>query len=464
MAPMSTLFLARLQFAFTISFHYIYPPMSIGLGLILVIMEGLYLRTNNPLYHQMTRFWVRIFGLIFAIGVATGVVMEFEFGTNWAAYSRYVGDVFGSALASEGIFAFFLESGFLAILLFGWDKVPRGLHFLSTVLVAFGAHFSAVWITVANSWMQTPSGYHIVADGLKARAEITDFWAMVFNPSSIDRLLHVFAAAWSTGAWLVISVSSYYLLKKRHTDFAKASLKIGLLVAFVATVGNIVTGDMSAKGVARNQPEKLAAMEGVFEPNAPADVHMMGWVFADEERVAGMKAPIPGLLSWLVSGSRQTPVKGLKAFPKDERPPVNPVFQAYHGMVAVGMLLFALTLIGLFLWWRGTLFSERRLLWIFVFAVLGPQIGNQLGWITAEVGRQPWIVYRLLRTSEALSKTVQAGAVLSSLAMFTFIYALLFAVFIYLLDSKIRQGPEEDDLIPSKGPTCMSDLLKGHRA
>src|ERR1035438_8129099 len=257
---MDVLLLSRIQFALTSGFHYLYPPLSIGLGLMLVIIEGLWLKTRNPLYHQMARFWTKVFALTFAIGVATGIVMEFEFGTNWATYSRYVGDVFGSALAAEGIFAFFLESGFLAVLLFGWDKVNRKMHFFSTCMVCLGAHFSAIWITVANSWMQTPTGYHIVGEGLKARAEITDFHAMVFSPSSLDRLLHVYAAAWATGAWLIISVSSYYLLKKRHTDFAKASLKIGLLVAFVATVGNLVTGDMSAKGVARNQPEKLAAM------------------------------------------------------------------------------------------------------------------------------------------------------------------------------------------------------------
>jgi cytochrome d ubiquinol oxidase subunit I len=448
---MTALSLSRMQFAFTVAFHYIYPPLSIGLSLILVVMEGLYLRTNNLLYHQMTRFWVRIFGLIFVIGVATGLVMEFEFGTNWATYSRYVGDVFGSVLASEGIFAFFLESGFLAILLFGWDKVPRGLHFLSTVLVAFGAHFSAVWITVANSWMQTPAGYHIVGEGLNARAEITSFWAMVFNPSSLDRLSHVYMAAWATGAWLVISVSSYYLLKKRHLDFAKASIKIGLAVAFISAVGNIVTGDTSAKGVARNQPAKLAAMEGVFEPYAPADVHLFGWIPAGEERVIGVKAPVAGLLSWLVHGDRTAPVPGLKSFPADERPPVNIVFQAYHGMVGVGMLLFGLTLVGLFFLWRGTLGEQRELLWVFVFAVVGPQVANQLGWISAEVGRQPWIVYKLLRTSAALSKTVQAGAILGSLVMFTFIYVLLFAVFIFLLGHKIQQGPDEDDLVPAQG-------------
>jgi cytochrome bd ubiquinol oxidase subunit I len=459
---MTALHWARLQFAFTIAFHYIYPPLSIGLGLILVLMEGLYLKTNNVLYHQMTRFWVRVFGLIFAIGVATGVVMEFEFGTNWAAYSRYVGDVFGSALASEGIFAFFLESGFLAILLFGWDKVPRGLHFLSTVLVAFGAHFSAVWITVANSWMQTPSGFHIVGEGLRARAEITDFWAMVFSPSSMNRLIHVYLAAWQAGAWLVLSVSAFYLLKKRHVDFAKASMKIGLMVAALSSVGQLVSGHASAVGVGRNQPEKLAAFEGHYARSAPAGVYLFGWVNGQKESVTGLE--IPGLLSRLVRGDAQKPILGLKAFLPADRPPVNATFQSYHLMVAVGMALLGLSLLGVFFWWRGTLFETSWILRIFVVAVLGPQIANQAGWFAAELGRQPWIVYHLLRTSEALSKTVSSNMIISSLVMFAFIYALLFAVFIFLLDQKIRQGPDADDLTPAAGPALLRDLLGGPRA
>src|SRR5215467_5738304 len=203
---MDVLGLARLQFGATISFHYIYPPLSIGLGIMLVLMEGLWLKTGNSIYHQMARYWTKVFALTFAMGVATGIVMEFEFGTNWATYSRYVGDVFGSALAAEGIFAFFLESGFLAVLLFGWERVGRGMHFFATCMVCLGAHFSAIWIVVANSWMQTPAGFHIVGEGMHARAEITDFRAMVLNPSSLERILHVYLGAWQAGAWLVLSV------------------------------------------------------------------------------------------------------------------------------------------------------------------------------------------------------------------------------------------------------------------
>src|ERR1041384_8833505 len=208
--------LSRIQFAFTIAFHYIYPPMSIGLGVVMVLMEGMYLKTGNVIYEKMTRFWVKIFALIFGIGVATGIVMEFEFGTNWAVYSRYVGDVFGSALAAEGIFAFALESGFLGILIFGWNRVGPRVHFFSALMVLLGSMFSAVWIVVANSWQQTPTGFHIVGKGLDARAEIIDFWAMVFNPSSVERVLHVWVAAFLAGSFLVLSISAYYLLNNKH--------------------------------------------------------------------------------------------------------------------------------------------------------------------------------------------------------------------------------------------------------
>jgi cytochrome bd ubiquinol oxidase subunit I len=442
---MSALVLGRMQFALTISFHYIFPPLTIGLSLILVLLEGWFLRTGRVLYHQMARFWVKIFGLAFALGAASGVVMEFEFGTNWSAYSRYVGDVFGSPLAIEGVFAFFLESIFLGVLLFGWDRVSKKMHFVSTVLVCLGAHLSAVWITVANSWMQTPAGFHLVGEGLHARAEITSFWAMVFNPSAFDRLAHVFMSAWSTGAWLVVGVAAYYLLKKRHLDFAKSSIKMGLILAFLTSVGNFVTGDLSAKGVARHQPEKLAAMEGVFDPLAPADLNFFGWVHQTEEKVSRLKVPIPGLLSWLAFGDRRAAVVGLKAFPKEDWSPVNPVFQSFHLMVGLGGLLLVFASAGIFFWWRGNLFDFRPLLWIFVWAALGPQVANQAGWYTAEMGRQPWVVYHLLRTSAGLSKVVSARTILASLVMFTLIYALLLTLFVSLLLKKIRQGPSEED-------------------
>ncbi len=433
--------LARLQFAVTIMFHYIYPPLSIGLGLIMVIMEGIYLKTKNPLYLDMAKFWTRVFALTFAIGVATGIVMEFEFGTNWAAYSRYVGDVFGSALAAEGVFAFFLESGFLALLLFGWNRIGPKLHFFSALMVCLGAHFSAVWIVVANSWMQTPAGYHIVKNGPTMRAEITDFWAMVFNPSSMTRLSHVLVGTWLAGAFLVISVSAWYLLKKRHIKFARASLKIGLVVALVSCILQLFTGDRSGKVVAQYQPLKLAALEGVYETTKDAPISVFAIPNPWEDRLM-FNIAIPGLLSFLAYGDFDAEVKGLDAFPKKDWPHVGLTFTTYHLMLYMwgGMLLAAV--LGVYAWCRGKLETSRWILWFAVFSVLFPQIANQAGWISAEVGRYPWIVYDLLRISEGLSQSVTGTQVLSSLIMFSVVYTFLFILFIYLLTQKIRHGPE----------------------
>ncbi len=444
---MDVLTLARIQFGATVAFHYIYPPLSIGLGVLLVVMEGLWLKTKNPVYHQMARFWTKVFALTFAIGVATGIVMEFEFGTNWATYSRFVGDVFGSALAAEGIFAFFLESGFLAVLLFGWDKVSRKVHFFSTCMVCLGAHFSAVWIVVANSWMQTPAGYKIVPHNGVQRAEITDFWQLVFNPSSMDRLFHVLCGAWQAGAFLVVSVSAWYLLKKRHLDFARASLKVGLTVALTASLLQLVSGHISAQGVAKNQPAKLAAFEGLYNTTSNAPLTLAGWVDEKSERVVGIQ--VPGMLSFLAHNDVYATVIGLNNYAREDRPPVQASFQFFHGMVGIGFAMIAIAALGFLYFRHGSLHERRWLLWILVFSVLGPQIANQLGWFAAEVGRQPWIVYGLMRTPAGLSAVVKANAVLASLILFTFIYFLLFAVFIYLLNDKIQHGPDDADLTPS---------------
>lgn len=421
--------------------------MSIGLGILLIFMEGMYLKTKNPMYERMTKFWVKIFALTFAMGVATGIVMEFEFGTNWSTYSRFVGDVFGSALAAEGIFAFFLESGFLAILLFGWDKVGPKMHFFSTIMVASGAHLSAVWIVVANSWMQTPAGYQIVGDGLTARAEITDFWAMVFNPSSIERLTHTIGGAWITGAFLVLSVSAWYLIKGRHLEMSKSAFKIALVFATIASLLQLTTGHSSAVQVGEYQPAKLAAFEGHYNTE-PGDLYIAGWVFDDEQKVVGIK--IPGMLSFLLYYDSSKPVTGLNEFAPQDRPPVNLVFQTYHMMVALGMFFIAFSLLGLFLLWRGKLFDYKWFLKLTVISVFLPHIANQLGWISAEVGRQPWIVYNLMRTSDGLSKVVSADKILFSLILFTLIYALLFVLFVFLLDKKIKHGPDEEEISSSK--------------
>lgn len=440
---MDTEILARIQFAFTIAFHYIYPPLSIGLGLLMVIFESLYIKTKNKEYHILAKFWTKIFALTFGIGVVTGIVMEFEFGTNWATYSRYVGDVFGSALAAEGIFAFALESGFLGILLFGWNRVKPWVHLVATVGVFLGSMFSAVWIVVANSWQQTPAGFHVVGEGFNARAEIIDFWAMVFNPSSVERLTHVWLGAFLSGAFLVLSVHAYYIVRNKHVEISKKAFKIALVVATIFSLSQLLSGSKSAEGVAVNQPAKLAALEGHFEANAPADMYLFGWVNQKTKEVSGIK--IPGGLSFLLDNDFNTPVKGLNAFPQDEIPTqVNAVFQFYHLMIFIGMTLIALTLFASFMWYKGKLFDTKWLLWVFVFAAILPQIANQVGWFAAEMGRQPWVVYGLLKTSDAFSQAVSANQILFSLIMFFVIYVLLFLLFVYLLNKKIQHGPYDE--------------------
>ena len=474
---MDVLLLSRLQFAFTIMFHYLFPPLTIGLSVVLVYLEAMWLRSGDRRYHDAAKFWTRIFGLNFAMGVVTGIVMEFEFGTNWAVYSRYVGDVFGSALAAEGIFAFFLESGFLAVLLFGWDRVSKGFHFFATCMVCIGGIFSSIWITVANSWQQTPTGFQLVEREINGhifqRAEITDFWAMVFNPSSIDRLVHVWIGAFILGAFFVMSVSAWYLLKGRHLDFAKRSFTGALLLATVSSLAQLVSGHSNASMVAEHQPAKLAAFEGHFE-TGPADLYLLGIPDGEAGRVKyGLK--IPGGLSFLIHGDFDAPVAGLNELDDTYgRPPLFISFQAYHAMVGIGMLFIASTLYASWCLWRGTLFTKRWLLWYFVFAVLLAFAANELGWVAAEVGRQPWIVYPSfngagqmiggLRTSDGLSESVTAEHVLASIIMFGVIYGMLFVLWIFLLNKKIQHGPDiEEPKGEGTGIVSAATAIADHR-
>jgi cytochrome d ubiquinol oxidase subunit I len=467
--------LSRIQFALTIMFHYLFPPLTIGMGIVLVYLDGRSWRTGDPVYAEAARFWTRIFALNFAVGVASGIVMEFQFGTNWAVYSRFVGDVFGSALAAEGIFAFFLESGFLAVLVFGWDRVSPRMHFFSTCMVALGSIFSSLWIVVANSWQQTPAGHHVVpvlrdgapwvvAGQTMMRAEIVDFWAMVGNPSTAHRLVHVLIGCFITGAFFVTSISAWYLLKGRHGEFARRSFRGALVLATLSSLAVAVSGHFQARNVYRTQPAKLAAFESHFE-TGPADLAVFGVPAADGTRI-DHELSIPGGLSFLVHDDLGAEVVGLDRFRPEDRPPVRIPFFSYRAMIGIGTFLIALTLAACVLLWRGKLWRTRWILWLFVVAIVPAQIANQAGWVAAEVGRQPWIVHppvewtdggdlvtgsdgyvaydetQGLRTGDAVSPSVGAGSVTASLVLFGVIYALLAAVWLFVLDRKIRHGPE----------------------
>lgn len=449
---MSIEILSRIQFAFTLTFHYIYPPLSIGISLLLIIMEGIYLKTKNPYWEKLTKFWLKVFALTFALGVATGIPLQFSLGTNWARYSRYVGDVFGSVIGAEGFFAFLIEAGFLGVLLFGWDRVSSKIHFLSTILVSFGAHFSAIWIVSANSWMQTPAGYAIktASDGVEV-AYVTDWSEMFFNPSNMTHITHVLLSAWLTGAFLVVSVSAYYLHKKKHLEFAKRSMKVGALVAFVTAVLQLISADNLAGNVARNNPEKFAALEGVYKtvPSTPA--YAFGWVDSAHQVVHGLS--VPGLLSFLTYRNFETPVNGLDQFPQENWPAVPLVFQMYHIMIMMWGLMFLASLIGMYIWWKNRWTANVWALRFLMLSVIFPQIANITGWYTACMGRQPWTVYKLLKTSDAFSANVSRGQLIGSLTMFVAIYLLFFALFLLLLDRKIKHGPTlEEEQIPYRDP------------
>ncbi len=438
------LLLSRIQFALHIGFHYIFPPMTIGVSLFLVILEGMFLITKNKIYETLTRFWVKIFGLIFALGVATGIVNVFAFGTNWAEFSHFVGDVFGALLGAEGVFAFTMEAGFLGILLFGWDRVGPKMHFFSTCMVAFGAHFSATWIVFANSWMQTPSGYQIVGEGLDKHCVLTEFWKAVFNPSSLTRLGHVLLGCWLTGAFLVLSVAAYYILKKRHLDYGRKLIKIALIVGGVCILLQTWSADSSGRAAATYQPAKLAGLEGVYKTEAYSPFYLFGWSSAKNKKTYGVK--IPGLLSLLVHHKLSEPVIGLDQIPEEDWPVVTPMFQTYRWMIYMwGWMLIMLV----WAWiqnYRKKLEKSKWLLRILMFTVLAPLSANIVGWFSAELGRQPWIVYGLMRTRDGLSQSISGGQVLGSLIMFVFIFALLLVLFLFLLNQKIQHGPEDKEL------------------
>ncbi len=493
----TVILLSRLQFAFTIMFHYIFPPLTIGLGVILAYLETRYYLTRKPVFTAACQFWMKIFVLNFGIGVASGIVMEFQFGTNWATYSRFVGDVFGSALAAEGIFAFFLESGFLAVVAFGRQRVSRGFYLFSVYMVALGSIFSSVWIVVANSWQQTPAGHHVVdimrdngsgmapwvIDGVvQRRAEIVNFLDLVFNPSTVQRLSHVLLGCFAVGAFFVLSVSAYFVLKNKHREFARHSINGALVLALLSSLGLALNGHTQAQNVYRYQPAKLASFEAHFDTGR-ADLNLIGWPNEKEERI-DFDISIPGGLSFMVFDdlSFSKPVVGLDRFKPEDRPPLLLSYLSWRVMVGIGGLMIIASVLGLYYNWRRTLSDKRWLLWCFVFGIGLVMASNQAGWIGAEVGRQPWIVHppvvwnddgsdlvvgadglyeyeerEGLRTVNAVSPAVNSWEAATSLILFTFLYLSLAAVWIFVLDRKIRQGPEEIEVTEDESEHGFQD-------
>lgn len=451
---MDPVFLARLQFALTIAFHFIFPAITIGLALLIAVAATIAWRTGRSAWARAVDFWLKPFAVTFAVGVASGIVMEFQFGTNWSRYATFVGDIFGAPLAAEGVFAFFLESTFLGLLLFGRSRLSAGGRAFAAWMVALGSTLSAFWIIVANSWMQTPAGYEIVGE----RAVLTDFWAAVFNPSTLPRYAHTVAACWTVGAFFMTGISAWYVLRSRSLDVATRSLKLGLAVAVVGSALMFVTGDAHARQVAHTQEAKFAAMNALYRTaeGVPLTIFALPPSQDPEQAPQSPEIQVARLLSFLAFGSFQAPITGLDAFPVEDWPPIAPTFLAYHNMVILGTLMLLVMAGGLYLWWRGRLTSSRTWLRLAVLSIPLPLVATQLGWMSAEVGRQPWIVYGLMRTAEATSPVVRAEELALSIILFGALYLVLGALWIYVLVREIRHGPPEPvpatSVHPSPGP------------
>jgi len=437
---MDVLTLSRLQFAITSMFHFIFVPLTLGLSMMVAYMETRYLRSGDELYLKMTKFWGKLFLINFALGVVTGITLEFQFGMNWAEYSKYVGDISGAPLAIEATMAFFLESVFIGVWIFGWNKVSKRTHAVSIWLVAIATNLSGFWILLANGWMQHPVGY-VLRNG---RAEMVDFMAMVTNPFGLLKFGHQIVSGYTVAAFFVMGVSAWHLLRKNQPDFFKTSFRMAASFGLVSALLVALIGDFHAVEVAKTQPAKFAAMESIWETKHGVGLNL--FLLPDEERECNAfeRLCIPNMVSLLAFHTPNAEIKGLKEFPKSERPPVTPVFLSFRVMVGLGTLFILLALVAVFLSRRGTLENYPLFLTLMLYAIPLPYIANQLGWIVSEMGRQPWIVYGVLKTSDAVSKAITTPQVLGSLIGFTLLYATLGFIDIYLLAKFARKGPDDD--------------------
>ena len=437
---MDVLTLSRLQFAVTSMFHFIFVPLTLGLSILTAYMETRYVMTGDTTYLKMTKFWGKLFLVNFALGVVTGITMEFQFGMNWAEYSRYVGDIFGAPLAIEATVAFFLESVFIGLWIFGWDKVSKKVHLLSIWLVAFATNLSALWILLANGWMQHPVGY-VLRNG---RAEMVDFGALLTNPYGVMKFIHTVLSGYMVAAFFVMGISAYHLLKKNRIDFFKCSFRIAATFGLVSSILVFLTGDYSAVLVAKTQPAKFAAMESVWETKRGVGMNLFLVPNEEQECNEFERFCIPKVVSYLAFHLPNAEIKGLKEFPRDLRPPVLPTFLSFRLMAGLGMFMMLAALLGSILSRWGKLEDRTLFLKIMLLAIPVPYIAVQLGWIVAEVGRQPWIVYGVMKTSDAVSGSISVSQVVVSLAGFTLLYGVLGVIDIYLLAKIAKKGPDDD--------------------
>jgi len=432
---MDVLLLSRLQFTATTLFHFLFVPLTLGLSILVAIMETQYARTGNETYLRMTRFWGKLFLINFAVGVVTGITLEFQFGTNWSRYSAYVGDVFGSLLAIEATAAFFLESTLIGVWVFGWKKLSRKAHATVMWLVAGASNLSAIWILTANGWMQHPVGYAFK----NGRAELTDFAAVIFNQFGLLQILHVIPAALLASAFFVMGISAYHLIKKQDVEFFTKSFRLGLVFGFIFSIVVVVEGDFHARHVTETQPAKLAAMESLWETTESAPIYLLAVPDEKNEQNAVQIGAIPGLLSFLGHHDFNAEIKGLRDFPKDERPPVLLTFLSFRIMVGLGTLFPLLMVVGIYL--RNRLTENPWYLYIMLFSIPLPFIAIEMGWLLAELGRQPWIVYGLMKTADAVSP-IAVSQVGVSLAAFIGVYGLLGAIGYFLIFKYAKKGPE----------------------
>jgi cytochrome d ubiquinol oxidase subunit I len=428
---------ARFQFAFTIMFHYLFPVLTMGLGVLIAVLKTLQITRAREEYGDAARFWARIFAITFAAGVVTGIPMEFQFGTNWARFSHYAGPVVGQTLFMEGVFAFFAESSFLGVFLFGERRVNPILHWFSAVMVGAGAVLSGYFIVATAAWMQHPVGYEIV----NGRAELTSLWSLLSNPYVRWMYPHVISGSMITASMVMAGVGAYYLLSGRNQQLGRISVRTGVVTGLIFSLVSLFpTGSLHGENVARFQPEKMAAMEGVFESQEGAPLAIIGMPDT-EKKILLDPIVVPRMLSYLAYGDFRARVLGLNDIPEDRRPPVELVYYAYHIMVGLGTIFIAVLAVAGLLLWRGRLFTSRLGLWILMLAIPFPYIANQAGWIVGEVGRQPWIVYGLQRTMHATSTNVSGGMTMFTLLGFMGLYALLGLLYIFLFLKIVHEGP-----------------------